>query len=106
MNVAVGRVELRIGGGAAGVVLLRKVVVRQQLESVNTRLTWRINDCASWLLDPPHDYTPTPGSQTRSSPTCPSPRSPPAPPFMHAIISPRHPFFISIIFVSYYDTSH
>lgn len=34
-------------------------VVRRQLASVNSSLTWRINDCASWLLDPPHDYTPT-----------------------------------------------
>lgn len=34
------------------------VVVRRQLGSVNSSLTWRINDCASWLLDPPHDYTP------------------------------------------------
>lgn len=35
-----------------------RVVQQRQLASVNSSLTWRINDCASWLLDPPHDYTP------------------------------------------------
>lgn len=49
------------------------MVVRRQLGSVNSSLTWRINDCASWLLDPPHDYTPTP---TRGSVHLPSPHLP------------------------------
>lgn len=49
------------------------VVVRRQLGSVNSSLTWRINDCASWLLDPPHDYTPTP---TRSPVHLPDPHLP------------------------------